>query len=229
VLPVAVLGVVAALGLSGCGADLHPGSAATVKIDGVDGVGAVDTTIDEGSVDDLASAFCSYITESNKSAQQPQQVALATIRSQLLNALIAFKLMDSLAATRGLTMRPSDVAAAAAQRTPPMPEGLSDSDKAELDQFLNDSALATLQQSTLAANIRDPGTTSSEGITPGAVSGSEPVVADWAKKADVAVNPAFGVWDGTQVQTSTGSLSDPASSTSPTADPTTLPRSQVCG
>jgi hypothetical protein len=229
VLSVAALAIAAALALSGCGADLQPGAAATVKHDGVDGVGAVDTTIDEGTVDDLTAAFCNYIDEANKSSQQPpQQVATATIRYQLLNALIAFQLVHSLAETRGLTIRPADVAAAA-QQNPPIPDGLSEGDKDLMDQFLDESAQATVEQSTLAANIRDPGSTSSQGVTPGAVSGSEPVVAAWSKKADVDVNPAYGTWDGTKVVGGSGSLSDLVSGPSPTAEPGSLPRTQVCG
>jgi hypothetical protein len=228
-LPVAALGLAAALGLSGCGADLQPGSAATVKHDGVDGVGAVDTTIDEGTVDDLTAAFCSYIDEANKSAQQPQQIAQTTIRYQLLNALIAFQLMDSLSESRGLTMRPSDVAAAAKQNSPSLPAGLSDSDKDLLTQFLNDTALATLEQSTLAANLSDSGQTTSEGVTPGATAGSDGVKNRWFEEADVEVNPSYGTWDGQQVVAGSGSLSDLVSGPSPTAEPSSLPPSQVCG
>jgi hypothetical protein len=228
-LPVAVLGLAAALGLSACGTDLQPGAAATVQHDGVDGVGAVDTTIDEGAVDDLSAAFCSYIDEANKSSQQPQQVAKATIRYQLLNALIAFQLMDSLSSARGLTMRPSDVAAAAKQGSPTLPAGLSDSDKELLTQFLNESALATLEQSTLAANLNDSGQTTSEGVTPGATAGSAGVKNRWFEEADVKVNPSFGTWDGKQVVGASGSLSDLVSGPSPTAEPAGLPRSQVCG
>jgi hypothetical protein len=226
---VAALGIVAALGLGGCGTDLQAGSAATVKHDGIDGVGAVHTTIDEGTVDDLADAFCSYIGEANKGAQQPQQVALATIRYQLLNALIAFQLMDSLSESRGLTMRPSDVAAAAKQNSPPLPAGLSDGDKELLTQFLDDSALATLEQSTLAANLSDSGQTTSEGVTPGATAGSDGVKNQWFEDAEVKVNPAYGTWNGKQVVPGSGSLSDLVSGPSPTAEPASLPRSQVCG
>jgi hypothetical protein len=228
-LPAAALAVVVAIGLSGCDTSLQPGAAATVKHDGVDGVGAVDVTIDEGTVDDLSAAFCSYIDEANKSSQQPQQVPQATIRFQLLNALIAFKLMGSLSDSRGLTMRPSDVAAAAAQNSPPLPDGLSDSDKVLLTKFLDDSALATLQQSTLAANLTDSGQTTSEGVTPGATAGSDGVKNSWFEAADVEVNPAYGTWNGQQVVGGSGSLSDLVSGPSPTADPATLPNSQVCG
>ena len=233
VLPAAALALAAALGLSGCGADLQPGAAATVKHDGVDGVGAVDASIDEGTVDDLTAAFCSYIEEANKSAaqqqQQPQQIAQASIRFQLLNALIAFKLMGSLSDSRGLTMRPSDVAAAAAQNSPPLPSGLSESDQKLLTQFLDDTALATLQQSTLAANLNDSGQTTSEGVTPGATAGSDGVKNSWFEDADVEVNPSFGTWDGKEVVGGSGSLSDLVSGSDPTADPSTLPPSQVCG
>lgn len=231
VLPAAALAVVAAMGLTGCGADLQPGAAATVQHDGVDNTGAVDVTIGEGTVDDLTSAFCDYILEANKSAgQQPQQVAVAGLRSNILNALIAFELMRSLAETRGLTMRESDVAAATDQLSPPLPAALSDHDKDLLSKFLDDSARATLEQSTLAANIRDPGSTTSAGVTPGAVSGSEPVVQAWSEKAKVEVNPSYGSWDGSQVQPGSGSLSDLVSSASDaTVDPGSLPRTQVCG
>jgi hypothetical protein len=228
-LPAAVLGLVAALALSGCGADLQPGAAATVKHDGVEGAGAVDLTIDEGTVDDLTSAFCSYITEANKTAQQPQQIAQSTIRYQLLNALIAFDLMGSLSDSRGFTMRPSDIAAAAAQGSPPLPDGLSDSDKDLLTQFLNDTAVATLEQSVLAANLSDSGQTTSEGVTPGATSGSDGVKNQWFEQADVKVNPSFGTWDGKQVVAGSGSLSNLVSGGGASADPSTLPSTQVCG
>jgi hypothetical protein len=230
VLVVAAAVVVGVLSLSGCGADLQPGAAAKIQHDGVNGAGVVDSTIDEGTVDDLTSAFCSYIAEENKVAQQPQQIAQATIRSQLLNALIQFQLMNSLAESRGLTMRPSDVAAAQAKGSPPLPPTLSDKDTALLKKFLYDTAVATLQQSVLAANLSDSGQTTSEGVTAGATAGSDGVKNKWFEQAAVDVNPSYGTWDGREVVGSTGSLSDLVSTSGPsTADPSSLPDSQVCG
>jgi hypothetical protein len=229
VLPAAAVAVAAALGLSGCGADLEPGAAATIQHDGVDQAGALDTTIDEGTVDDLAGAFCDYIGEANKSSQQPQQVPVATLRSEILGALIAFKLMDSLVDSRGLTIRDSDVAAATKTLSPTLPPGLGDSEKDLLSRFLDDSARATLEQSTLAANLSDSGTTTSEGVQPGAIAGSDGVKNQWFKDAQVEVNPSYGTWNGTTVDGASGSLSDLVSGGSPTADPGSLPRTQVCG
>jgi hypothetical protein len=224
-----VVVVAAALGLSGCGADLQPGAAATIQHDGVDDAGAVDTTIDEGAVDNLTAAFCDYVVEANKSVQQPQQLAVATLRADILNALIAFTLMGSLADSRGLTIRDSDVAAAAKTLNPSLPPELSDSDKELLGRVLDDSARATVEQSTLAANLSDSGQTSSEGVQPGAIAGSDGVKNRWFADADVDVNPAYGTWDGATVDGGSGSLSDLVSGSSPTAAPGDLPRTQVCG
>jgi hypothetical protein len=223
VLPAAALALVAALGLSSCGTDLHPGIAA--RVDG--------TTISEGHVDDLTHAICSYVAAANaQGSSQQGQLPISAIRSQTaLGDLIYMQLMESLADSRDLTARPSDIQAAADQT--PVPDGLSEADSATLRDFFYDFWKAQVQQSTLAANLRDPSQTTSEGVTAGAISGSEPVLQDWSEKADVEVNPAYGAWDGTQMKPGSGSLSDPVSSEATAVaagkDVSILPANQVCG
>jgi hypothetical protein len=223
VLPAAALALAAAFGLSSCGAELHPGVAA--EVDG--------TSISEGHVDDLTHALCSYLKAANaRGSAQQNQFPISSIRSQTaLGDLIYMQLMESLAESRDLTVRPSDVQAAADQT--PIPDGLSAADAATLKDFFYDFWRAQVQQSTLAANLRDPNQTTSEGVTPGAVSGSEPVLQDWSEKADVNVNPAYGVWNGSQVKPGSGSLSDPVSSEATAVaagqDVSVLPANQVCG
>jgi hypothetical protein len=223
VLPAAALAVVAALGLTSCGSNLHPGVAARVN----------GTSISEGQVDDVTQALCAYLKLANdQGAQQQQQYPRSSIRSATaLGNLIYMQLMNSLAESRHLTALPSDIQAAASQT--PIPSGLSKSDADALRTFFYGFAKAQVQQSTLAANLRNPDKTTSEGLTPGAVSGSEPVLKDWSEKADVDVNPAYGVWDGSQVQPGSGSLSEPVSSAATAAaggkDVSSLPADQVCG
>jgi hypothetical protein len=222
VIPAAALALSVALGLSSCGTDLHPGIAA--RVDG--------TSISDGQVDDLTHALCSYLTVANAQAGNQQGPSpISDIRARVaLGDLIYIQLMDSLAASRGLTARPSDIQAAADQT--PVPDGLSKADSDTLQDFFYDFWKAQVQQSTLAASLRDPSQTTSEGVTPGAVSGSEPVLQDWSKKADVEVNPTYGVWDGTQMKPSSGSLSDPVSSEATAVaagDASVLPADQVCG
>lgn len=194
----AAAAIAGGLMLSSCGADLHPGTVATV--DGVD--------ISRNSVDDLVEAACHYIAKQSEGGDSAE-LTVSTVRANVAGAEVAFRLVDSAATDLGLTVRDSDVQAIASQT--PDPEGLSDSDTDLLKTFFYDSARAQLQQATIGAHLTDETVTTSAGVSLDSITDSDEYIRDYFKDADIDVNPIYGVWSGTDISAESGSLSRPVS------------------
>lgn len=218
------LGLGVALGLlAGCGSNLHPGAAANVN-------GSV---LSQSEVDDIVGAACRYITLQNQASTTPQQFSVSQLRATVTSSLISFDLLDGAVDDLGLTIRDADVEALAAQST--LPEGLSSSDSALLDEFFTDAAQSEVTQETVGAHLKDSSVTDSGDATSDDVGASTDYVKKYFGEQDVTVNPGYGTWDGTTVNQSAGSLSDPVSDAAKQALPadgqTDLsgrPAAQVC-
>ncbi len=204
------LAVVAAVAVTGCGADLNPGTAATVN----------DTRFSQSRVDNLVRVFCDYVEivrEQGGGAQPPLPVA--DVRSNLTSALITFELTDLAAEQLGLSVNRSTVVNQAEQY--PIPAVLDDADAQLLEDFFEDASRSTLQTGAVGAHLQD-----TSGMT------ADQYLKTFAAEQDVVVNPAYGVWNGTIIDRGSGSLSDPVSQAAqqmagqPVAG---LPPSQVCG
>lgn len=211
--------------LAGCGTDFHPGAAAVVN-------GHV---ISESRVDDLVLAACEYsrAVRLDQGGAEPTQ-SMAVLRSSLAEALINFELTDE-AATR-LGLKVSDASIAELTSANSMPPGLSSKARDILSGFFYDASRAQLQQAVLGAHLRDPQITMTDDVTAEDIDTAAPYLERFADRQDVSVDPSYGSWDGHALVTSSGSLSDPVSTT-PTPDPSAtgaesvadLPPSQVCG
>jgi hypothetical protein len=210
--------------LAGCGLRFHPGEAAVV-----DG-----TAITAGHVDDLVLAACDYSKQVRLSqgGAVPAQ-STASLRSNLIKALIEFVITDRAASKLGLTVSDARIAQLAGSTT--MPAGVSSSTKTLLSEFFHNSAKAQLQQAAIGAHLRDPSITTADTVTQSDLSAATEYLNEFAAKQHGSVDPSFGKWDGTKLVDTSGSLSDPVSAT-PT--PVTgnsasavkdLPPSQVCG
>ncbi|MBA2774986.1 MAG: SurA N-terminal domain-containing protein [Nocardioidaceae bacterium] len=207
--------------LSGCGADLHPGAAATVN----------GTTITDESIDNLAQAFCAYIEEGEKQEavdDQKPAIAIGDLKLNLLNGLVAFELTDTAAQELGIGVPPAQIEKSLGDLN--LPDAL-DADEVELLEGFFDNLQENELQNTMIEEKE-----------------SADYLQKYFSKADVEVSPSFGRWDGEKIEPGTGSLSDPVSTTaSPTPPPgqdpvaaqeaqaaaqqalEALPPSQVCG
>ncbi len=219
---VGVAASVAALAaLSGCGGDLHPGAAAAVN----------GTTITDETLDNLAQAFCAYVEEGEKEQGVDDgrpAIAINDLKLNLLNGLVAFELTDTAAQELNI-----DVPAAEIEK------GLSDvslPDALDADEVeLLEGFFSNLQENELQSTQIEE-------------KESADYLQKYFSKADVEISPSYGRWDDEKIETGTGSLSDPVSTTaSPTPPPgqdpaaaqeaqdaaqqalEALPPSQVCG
>ncbi len=222
---VIALAAVALLTVSGCGANLHPGVAATVN----------GSAISQSQVDDLVGAACSYIEINNQATAQPTTLAVSDLRSTILGSLISSNLVGKAADDLGLTILPKTVQQL---DNTVLPEGLRDSDTDLLTEFFHNAAQAQIDQATIGAHLKDPSVTDSSQVTTADTQGSVDFMTKFLKAQDVTVNPAYGSWDGGRVSSTSGSLSDSVSEVAKAADARTasgqsdvssLPASQVCG
>ncbi len=220
--------LVVTLSISGCGTDLHPGTAASVN----------GTSITESTIDDLLAAVCSFneIERTNQGGTEPNQ-SIQTLRASLVESLVIVEITDQAAEERGLTV--SDALIAKSSAGTPIPSELPDDQEELLREFLQRRTEQTLKQGVIGANLDDPSVTTAEDIKQSDVSAANTYLLDYAQKQDVEVSPRYGTWDGDRIQFGTGSLSDPVSTTAaptplpgqppPTGDTPTPPASQRCG
>lgn len=223
-----VVSLLAALLLTGCGAELRPGVAATVN----------GTTIDQSEVDQLAHAACDYTKLSREQSEgggTSPTLGLAGLRSSLVDSLIRIELTETKAEELDVTVSDADVADAASRGS--MPEGLDESDEELITEFFRDAARAQLLQGLIGAKLQNRAVTSAQELTQADIDAAADYLAKYAEKADVEVNPRYGRWTGSSVEQSSGSLSDPVETTAasvglPGQAPDTLsalPVSQKCG
>ncbi len=223
------LAAVAAMALTSCGAELQPGTAASIG----------DTRIAQADVDDLVVAACAFSAadrEAQGSGEGPT-ASIAFLRTTITQQLIQTELSEMVAAERGLTVNDSTVTALAAGSE--LPAGMDDDDAELIGDFFEDRARSLLQQAVIGANERDESVTvADESLTQQDVDAAQEVLAEAAADEGVEVNPAYGSWDGSAVVPSSGSLSDPVSETARAAFEglsgdaaalADLPASQVCG
>lgn len=219
---VGVAASVAALAaLSGCGADLQPGAAATVS----------GTTITDETIDNLAQAFCSYIEEGEKQQGVDDgrpAIGIGDLRLNLLNGLVAFELTDTAADELNIDVPAADVDKALGDLG--LPDALDAAQTTLLTGFFTDLQENDLQSTKIEEKE------------------SADYLQTYFSKADVEVSPSYGRWDGGKIEPGTGSLSDPVSTTAvptppPGQDPASaqkaqeaaqqaleaLPPSQSCG
>lgn len=207
--------------LSGCGADLRPGAAATVS----------GTTITDESIDNLAQAFCAYIEEGEKQQGVDDgrpAIGIADLKLNLLNGLVAFELTDTAAEELNIDVPAAEVDKALGDLG--LPDALDAEQMALLEGFFTDLQENDLQNTMIEEKE------------------SADYVQTYFSKANVEVSPSYGSWDGGKIEPGTGSLSDPVSTTAATTPPPgqdpvaaqkaqeaaqqaleALPPSQVCG
>lgn len=214
----------AGLLLAGCGIDIHPGAAAVVN-------GHV---ISQSQVDDLVLAACDYsrAVRAEQGGAEPTQ-SMGNLRTSLAGALIQFEITDEAASQLGLSVSEAKISELTSAN--PMPAGLSGESRDLLEGFFHDASRAQLQQAVLGAHLSDPKVTTADDVTPANVDAGMRYLDSFAAKQDVTVDPSYGSWDGSALVSSSGSLSDPVSTT-PAARPNPspdavadLPPSQVCG
>jgi hypothetical protein len=220
---------VAVLGLTACGTDLNPGTAATVG----------DESISEGTVDDLVSAACAYteaMREEQGSGTEPTQ-SVANLRTSITRQLIQSEVTQAATQELGLTVNESTVSAIASGSE--FPEAV-DPDQGELLQdFFEDQSRTLLGQAVVGAHLRDESiTVGDESLGQEDVDASRRYLANYADELGVEVNPAYGTWEDGDLVIASGSLSEPVSDaakaaftglTGQGADISGLPESQVCG
>ncbi len=228
-LTVGAAGCVAALLLTGCGADLHPGAAAVV-----DG-----ETISQGQIDDLVSAACDYtqLTREESGSGTAATLGKASLRTQLTNALVQFRLTE--AAADELNVRVTDAQVTNLASGNPMPETISDDAKDVISDFFYDAAKSQLLQGVIGVHLKDSSVTTVEDVTEEDVEAAADYMKKYYEKADVEINPSYGRWNGNSIDEGSGSLSDPIETTTaapeaepgqPAPDPLEdLPESQKCG
>ncbi|HET7172725.1 MAG TPA: hypothetical protein VFI30_00420 [Nocardioidaceae bacterium] len=212
--------------VAGCGVGFHPGAAAVV-----DG-----TTITEGHVDNLVLAACEF-TRLDRIAQggNSPSTSVAALRSAIANSLIQFELDGRAASALGLTVHQAAMSQLASSIN--LPGGLDSSAAQLLRQYFTASARAQLQEAAIGAHLKNPKVTSADQATPAEEQASRGYLDNYARRQNVAVNPSYGKWNGTQIVRASGSLSDPVSSAAlawkqaAAADtpPPGTPASELCG
>lgn len=222
----------AALALTACSTNLHPGNAAIVN----------GTAISQSQVDTVTSSVCSYITALAKtspaqSAAPPQQYGIADLKASLTSSLVQFAITQDVADHTHLTVRTAQIDALASQYT--LPDGLSTAEKATMQTYFDEASRAQILQSLIGANLKDRSVTTSDSLTSSQIADPNKKFMDtYYKAADVSLNPSYGTWNGTRIDAGTGSLSDPVYTPSPTATTSgavpatgaaTLPDAQKCG
>jgi hypothetical protein len=195
-----VLAAAGTLTLSSCDSEIHPGAAAVV-----DG-----TRIEQSQVDDTAQALCNLIL-AGQGSQQSSAPSFADLRSSLTDFQIQVMASDAVAKSEGLTIYPADVQKVAAQLT--LPDGLSDDDVDTLTSYVDDISGLWVTSATINAHADDSGVTSSADVQvdPSAPPPVPEAVTQKLEDDNVAVNPMYGVWDGSAVTAGSGSLSAPVS------------------
>jgi SurA-like protein len=226
---VAGAGSVAAVLLSGCGADLHPGVAAVVNGE----------TISQGRIDDLVSAACDYTKLTREGSAQGSTSAslgLATLRTSLTTALVQFTLTEAAAEELDVSVTDAQVTNLASGN--PMPDGISDDAKDVISEFFYDASKTQLLQGVIGVHLKDSSVTHVDNVTQEDVNAAADYMKKYFEKADVEINPSYGRWSGNSIDEGSGSLSDPIETTKTTAplpgqpapDPLEkLPDSQKCG
>lgn len=214
--------------LAGCGADLHPGTAAVVN----------GTSISQTEVDELVTAACEYTElsrEQSGNAGGSPSLARSGLRATLVDALIRFELTRAKADELGVSVSDAQVAKLASGN--PMPEGIDESDEKLLSEFFRDAARAQLLQGVIGAHLKDPSVTDAADVTQEDVDAAADYLDSYAKKADVELNPRYGTWTGSAVKQASGSLSHPVDTTAapvglpgqPVDTVSALPESHKCG
>lgn len=219
-----VAGSLAASLLTGCGADIHPGSAAVVNGE----------AISQNTVDDLVLAACDYskAVRLEQGGAEPSQ-SMASLRSALAGALIQFRITDLAASELGVSVSEAKISEVTSGGT--MPPGLDSESRELLDGYFYDAARAQLQQAAVGAHLADPEVTTADNVSPDNVTAATDYLNKYAARQDVSVDPSYGSWNGSELVSGSGSLSDPVSTTPAAvagaqADAVAdLPPSQVCG
>lgn len=201
----------AALSLTGCSTDLHPGTAAIVN----------GTSITQSQIDDVTSAVCAYVVEVGKQGGQPQDYGIADLKSSLTSTIVQFEITRQVAKDQGLSVSPAQIDAVAAQFG--LPQGLSSEDEKEVQDYFDEAAEATLLQAVIGAHAKDKQVTDAEDLTQDQINAEKPFMDRYYESADVEVNPAYGTWNGKRIKPGTGSLSEPVRTSS-----TSLPANQKC-
>lgn len=223
------LAAVAVLAVSGCGStNLHSGSAAVV-----DG-----TPISQSQVDKMVLAACSFVKQQRLAAGQAQVgQPVASLRTNIANSYIDF-ILDSRAA-RKLHISISE--AAIARFPSSIPKGVSEADRARLQQFFHQTARSRLEEAVIGAHLKDPSVTTPDKVTranlEALATAARNYLARFRANQNVTVNPVYGMWSGTTLQPASGSLSDAVSASAKKwlslrgggGQPSDLPPSQVCG
>ena len=223
----AALALAAAM-VTGCGADLRPGTAAVVN----------GTKISQEEVDELVGAACEYTQlsrEQSGNSAGAGSLARSGLRASLVDALIHFELTRAKADELGVSVSDAQVAKLASGN--PMPDGMDSSDEELLSEFFRDAARAQLLQGVIGAHLKDPSVTTGDNVTQQDVEAAAEYRDSYANKADVELNPRYGTWTGSRVEQASGSLSDPVDTTAaPVAVPgqpadtvAALPESHKCG
>jgi hypothetical protein len=195
----------AVLALSGCSAGFHPGNAAAV-----DG-----TTISESSVDDVMDAACAYTEDFAKQNAQVQKLDRVEYRGVFLTGMIQAAITDEIATSQGLTVSDAQVESTAVTSVNSIPDSLSDSETDALTQYFEDQARSSIQQALIGKHADDPSITNGSQLTSDEISADKPHMTTYFKEADVDVNPSYGTWNGTSIDSGTGSLSVLAAGTTP--------------
>jgi hypothetical protein len=139
----------AALVLSGCSTDLHPGSAAVV-----DG-----TTITQGSVDDLVNAACTYTKEFRRQDARVQQLNLAEIRSTFVTGMVQAEITRTIADEQGLSVSDAQVDEAAVQSVNSIPDSVPEADREVLTNFFDKQTETQILQAVIGKHQHDESVT----------------------------------------------------------------------
>jgi hypothetical protein len=198
----------AALVLSGCSTDLHPGMAAIV-----DG-----TTITQGSIDDLVDAACVYTKEYRKQDDRVQPVKLADIRASFVTGEVQSAITQNVADDLGLTVGQAQVEETAVQSVNSIPDSVPDDDRDVLTDYFDKQAETSILQAVIGKHQQDDSVTDGSQVTSDEIQATKPFMKPYFEKADVDVNPSYGQWNGSTLDKGTGSLSLQVST--PSAIPT---------
>jgi len=217
----------AVIAVAGCGTDLHPGAAAVV-----DG-----TTISQGEVGDLTSAFCTSIEQQRTSSGRSQPTtSIAELKRNLTGSLIQFQLTQDAADELGLSVSDAAVADFLKQQQVSVSESLPDDDQQLIEDFFDQAARNQLLLALIGAHQKDPSVTTIDQVTSDETQAGTTYMQKYAADHDVTVNPSYGTWGDQGLGLSSGSLSAAVSDQAkaflqPPAQGETpdLPASQLCG
>ncbi|MGH3504379.1 MAG: SurA N-terminal domain-containing protein, partial [Nocardioidaceae bacterium] len=223
---ITALAALTILAVSACGSNMHPGAAAVVD----------DTTISQGKVDDLVLAACDFtrLQRLKQGGAQPS-LSVSGLRSNITGSLISYAVAHKAADHLHLSI--SDSKVGQLMQAQKLPKGLSTSDHELLKEFFTANTRSQVQQAVIAEHLKDPSVTSDANVQLSDAQAAADYMKKFTKKQDVVVNPSYGTWSGTSIDSSSGSLSSPVSSAAKAwaqADgsmqpgPNT-PSSQTCG